>query len=117
MTTILVLIEFILSSLSLYMSPVLSVHGNCSLPGECECEPGYSGTLCQIDDDVCGHQSPCQNGGTCNSTGPDSHTCACPAGFSGPNCEADVDECTTDPCLNGAICVVSHAASEDVCTN
>ena len=103
-------------SLSLSLSPYMSllyafcvVHGSCSSPGECVCDPGYSGTLCDIDDDVCGHQSPCMNNGTCSNTGPDSHTCDCPPQFSGPNCESDVDECTSiNPCLNEATCVVSH---------
>ena len=85
------------------------VHGNCSVPGECVCDAGYSGTLCTIDVDVCGHQSPCENNGTCTNTGPDAHSCECPPQFHGPNCEEDVDECSTsNPCLNGATCMVSH---------
>lgn len=85
------------------------VHGNCSVPGECVCDAGYSGTLCTIDVDVCGHQSPCENNGTCTNTGPDTHSCECPPQFHGPNCEEDVDECSTsNPCLNGSTCMVSH---------
>ena len=88
--------------------PYTADHGSCSVPGECLCETGYSGTLCDIDEDVCGHQSPCQNGGTCFNSGPDNHYCMCPPTFSGPNCDSDVDECASDPCLNGATCVVSE---------
>ncbi|XP_015764903.1 PREDICTED: neurogenic locus notch homolog protein 1-like [Acropora digitifera] len=37
----------------------------------------------------CITSSPCQNGGTCTSTGNSSYMCRCPEGFYGFNCEKD----------------------------
>ena len=38
---------------------------------------------------------PCQNGGTCTSTGNSSYTCRCSKGFYGFNCEKGNDPCMT----------------------
>ena len=80
----------------------------CNSPGECNCIPGYSGTRCQNDDDVCGHTSPCVNG-NCTNAGPNDYTCSCQFGYTGTNCETEVDAC--DPsalsCKNGGTCTVS----------
>ena len=68
---------------------------------------GYSGALCQIDEDVCGHQTPCRNGGTCTNTGSDKYFCQCSVGYKGHNCDVDIDQCVSSPCLNAATCHVS----------
>ncbi|CAG0883138.1 unnamed protein product [Darwinula stevensoni] len=57
---------------------------------ECICHKEYSGVNCEIEkDNICQSQTPCQNGGTCNSTSK-SYTCLCPLGFAGSNCEKNV---------------------------
>ena len=45
--------------------------------------------------------SPCENGATCEVTGPTTYTCACAAGWTGTNCEDEIDECESSPCVNG----------------
>lgn len=58
--------------------------------------------------------SPCQNGGTCVSTGPSIYRCECPEGYMGLNCSDDMDMCThTSPCQNGATCSNDGANSYD----
>lgn len=77
------------------------------MPGQCNCNTGYSGSLCQNDNDVCSHQAPCTNKGTCANDGANAYVCTCPALFTGTNCEVEVDLCEPSPCQNGATCQVS----------
>lgn len=56
------------------------------------------------DLNYCGTHEPCQNGGTCENTAPDSYLCNCPEGFSGLNCEVVDNPCVTGPCANGGAC-------------
>lgn len=88
-------------------------HGYCTTPGECTCEEGYEGTLCNIDSDPCGHQTPCVHG-NCTNIGGGQYTCSCEVGFSGPNCDTDIDECALSPCLNGATCEVSSLFVDNI---
>ena len=39
----------------------------------------------------------------------DGYTCSCVAGYFGNDCETDIDECASNPCTNGASCIVSYA--------
>ena len=84
-----------------------SQFGYCTEPNTCICEPGYGGSLCNNDADVCGHQSPCNNGATCENTGLDAYQCLCSPGYTGTNCGTDINECAANPCQNGATCFVS----------
>ena len=86
---------------------IASQFGYCTEPNTCVCEPGYGGSLCNNDADVCGHQSPCNNGATCENTGLDAYQCLCAPGYTGTNCETEINECATNPCQNGATCFVS----------
>ncbi len=64
------------------------------------------------DLDPCNHTTPCLNGGTCSTTGPDEYVCECVDEFEGEKCQLNrTDECVPDPCQNGATCVVSEAQS------
>ena len=59
------------------------------------------------DLDPCGHTTPCENGATCNNTGPDQYECLCAAGFEGDSCERETNQCDPNPCMNGGSCTVS----------
>ncbi|XP_072047469.1 LOW QUALITY PROTEIN: uncharacterized protein [Amphiura filiformis] len=53
----------------------------------CWCEPGWTGTRCEINIDECA-PTPCLNGGTCHD-GINQFTCDCVSGFTGSRCQFD----------------------------
>ncbi|XP_022339861.2 uncharacterized protein LOC111134788 [Crassostrea virginica] len=74
----------------------------------CDCAPGWDGSLCDIDEDEC-ILSPCFHGGLCVNL-PGSYKCNCTAGWQGPLCDSDLDECLANPCANGGECINSIAS-------
>ena len=72
----------------------------------CECFPGWTGELCDIDIDYCTDE-PCDINGTMACIDRIStYTCNCVLGYTGRNCSIDIDECAVEePCLNNATCV------------
>ena len=95
----------------------------------CECDPGYTGTNCDMEVDEC-DPDPCVNGqcmvsvpprvrGEQPSAPPPSpshphpqdemarYSCRCDPGWTGINCDRDIDDCDGDPCMNGGSCTVS----------
>ncbi|XP_065845751.1 protein jagged-1-like isoform X2 [Oscarella lobularis] len=109
------------------------LHGSCTRPGECICDPGWTGSTCSIcvpksgckhgvcqsgNDCICQspwlgplcdqdgsacNSHPCQNGGTC-SVIPNGFNCACPSDFTGTTCDVDMNLCRSNPCMHGATC-------------
>lgn len=83
-------------------------HGTCHAQGdgyECDCDAGYSGDTCAVDEDDCA-AAPCANGGTCVD-GVAGFTCDCSTapGWGGELCTTNIDDCSGNPCLNGGACV------------
>ncbi|XP_013406107.1 fibropellin-3-like isoform X2 [Lingula anatina] len=68
---------------------------------DCDCLPGFTGKLCQLEISECSSR-PCQNGGTCVDM-VNSYRCLCSVGYLGTNCQ-ERDPCRSSPCQNGATC-------------
>ena len=85
------------------------LHSNGTEYFNCDCLPGYKGTICDEDINEC-DPDPCQNGATCtesNSTNSSvalgEYTCDCPLGFEGFQCHIS-RPCSLEPCQNNATC-------------
>ena len=68
----------------------------------CDCEPGYTGDLCEEDINECLGVT-CQNGGTCLNL-VNSYQCVCVDGYIGITCEVNINDCEESLCQNGATC-------------
>jgi len=81
-------------------------HGTCTnVPGDtysCACNPGYTGTDCDVNIDEC-LDNPCLNSGNCTDLSP-GYSCTCQPGFTGTNCQTNTNDCSPNPCLNGGVC-------------
>ncbi|XP_052708108.1 fibropellin-1-like isoform X2 [Crassostrea angulata] len=87
------------------------VHGTCTdqlNSYTCQCQPGYTGTNCDIDFNECS-SSPCVHGTCINQV--NSYTCQCQPGYIGTNCDEDVDECQSSPCIHGVCSNLINAYS------
>ncbi|XP_062602703.1 neurogenic locus notch homolog protein 1-like [Saccostrea cucullata] len=80
----------------------------------CQCPSGWSGSLCEMDEDEC-ISSPCLHGGSCYNL-PGTYMCNCTAGWQGPLCDMDVDECLMNPCANGGQCTNTIASYTCACS-
>uniref|UniRef100_A0A8W8K3F6 Fibropellin-1 n=1 Tax=Magallana gigas TaxID=29159 RepID=A0A8W8K3F6_MAGGI len=64
----------------------------------CQCQPGYTGTNCEIDVDEC-QSSPCIHGNCSDLV--NEFKCQCFPGYEGTQCQIDTDECLSSPCRHG----------------
>ncbi|KAE8289443.1 Protein jagged-2 [Larimichthys crocea] len=72
-------------------------HGTCSMPGECKCNYGWQGPLC----DECLPYPGCVHG-TCSEP----WQCTCEKNWGGLLCDKDLNYCGTNrPCKNGGTCM------------
>jgi len=61
-------------------------HGVCIEPGKCQCQSGYKGDECELND--CPDVNQCSNNGVCVST----NVCLCNKGWDGPRCDLSIRE-------------------------
>ena len=61
------------------------INGACTAPETCDCQPGYTGSACDVEIDECA-SDPCINGGTCSDL-VNMFSCDCPSLFTGDTCE------------------------------
>ncbi|XP_072041415.1 A disintegrin and metalloproteinase with thrombospondin motifs 6-like [Amphiura filiformis] len=71
-----------------------------------------SGVICRT---IGCNSSPCQNGGTCTSSGAGGYSCACSPGFTGVNCLTSSTSCNSSPCQNGGTCFPFTSGSGYFC--
>ena len=91
-------------SLGCSSSPCTS-NGVCQTSGSsytCLCEPGYTGTHCEIDKNEC-DSNPCQNGSECIDL-LNKWYCQCLSGYNGLTCQYSSNACDSMPCKNGGNC-------------
>lgn len=65
----------------------------------CDCDTGWSGAACNVEDLCITNNITCQNGGTCSNG-----ACNCPVGYSGADCSVSAP-CSGVSCQNGGTCV------------
>ncbi|XP_056327563.1 protein delta homolog 2 [Danio aesculapii] len=76
-------------------------HGKCAENGDCRCDPGWGGPMC----DDCVRMPGCVHG-TCHQP----WQCSCMDGWTGRFCDKDVYVCSRQqPCHNGATCELSDS--------
>nr|XP_033809160.1 protein delta homolog 1 [Geotrypetes seraphini] len=73
-----------------------SVNGFCETPGECRCQPGWRGPICN----QCVPFPGCLHG---SCTKP--WQCICEEGWVGSLCDTDVHPCSAKPCANDSTCI------------
>ena len=74
-----------------------------SICSGCDCHPGYTGPVCDVDIDEC-DPNPCQNRGNCTDLIND-YICTCATGYTGKSCSVNIDDCGPNSCLNGGSCI------------
>ncbi|XP_077179811.1 protein delta homolog 1 [Paroedura picta] len=81
-------------------------YGFCQVPGECRCQPGWQGPLC----DQCIPFPGCQHG-TCAKP----WQCTCEEGWLGSLCDTAVHPCSSKPCMNNSTCIETGEGGGYIC--
>ncbi|XP_041372894.1 uncharacterized protein LOC121386162 [Gigantopelta aegis] len=68
------------------------------------CKPGYRGSNCETNYDLCQIANPCVGPGSVCSVNGATTTCKCSTGYSGLYCEKKAVSCSSGYCMNGATC-------------
>ncbi|MCL4137791.1 UNVERIFIED_CONTAM: hypothetical protein GTU68_008333, partial [Idotea baltica] len=82
--------------------------GTCARRGfnfVCTCPPSRQGSQCEVDKTNACDNSPCRNGGSCQTTLEGGFFCLCRPGFRGNQCELESESCRPNPCQNGGSCI------------
>lgn len=73
----------------------------------CLCNPGFIGSICQIDLNPCS-SNPCLNNGICNEYFSNNSTrvykCQCQRFYFGTNCQFEIDVCENETCSSNGVC-------------
>ena len=70
----------------------------------CECQPGYTGTNCEVNINECEHD-PCNVNGKCLDL-VNKFECECYQGYQGKTCEDNINECNIyRPCAKSTKCI------------
>ena len=69
----------------------------------CDCDPGFTGVLCETNIDDCMSVN-CSGNGQCVD-GVLSYTCDCDPGFTGAECDVNIDDCVAVNCSGNGQCV------------
>jgi len=85
---------------------------------ECECNEGWTGELCKMQD--CEHPEACNdvNTATCAFTDKRGVTCHCKSGFTGEKCDDEIDLCSKGDyttCSNHGTCDDNKGYAECAC--
>ncbi|RCN46518.1 EGF-like domain protein [Ancylostoma caninum] len=70
----------------------------------CECGLGWTGTFCEVQEDLCNVSNNCLNGGKCRGEYPGKILCECRDDYRGEMCEEKIEYCTLKPCFNNGSC-------------
>ncbi|KAF7633131.1 hypothetical protein Mgra_00007494 [Meloidogyne graminicola] len=70
----------------------------------CLCPPGFQGSECENEMNVCLNVT-CKHKGKCVNLGGVDFRCDCAPGWNGPVCEINIDDCENIVCLNGGVCI------------
>ncbi len=83
----------------------------------CDCEPGFTGALCEVVIDQC-DPNPCLNGGSCVQETFPSLRCECLPNFSGNFCQnCDLPNCRTCLLTQGMCmtCFQGYLLTDGIC--
>ncbi|XP_054825842.1 protein delta homolog 1 [Eublepharis macularius] len=81
-------------------------YGFCEVSGECRCQPGWQGPLC----DRCTPFPGCHHG-TCAKP----WQCICDEGWLGSICDTAIHPCSSKPCMNNSTCIETGEGSGYIC--
>ncbi|BFZ08467.1 hypothetical protein BsWGS_11506 [Bradybaena similaris] len=91
-----------------YVNPC-NGHGECQASnGTCLCQPGFTGTACELCDDETKYGANCSEDcscvhGVCNNGVLGDGSCACDSGYKGAICDVDMPECEGLFCYNSDV--------------